>query len=508
MAASKTFTYKIVTAVNINPLQALNTALTTVANSVNNLNKAIFSFGKNFKSNINGAKTQVSDLTDSLKKLALTLGAIGAIKYVAGSVFDFGKKVVEAAKFRQTAVSSLDLFYNGRGGAMFGNLINMANKTPADTKPLLDFATQLSGSGFSEKQLNKLTALRADVEASGANTSVMDSMASVLMAAAGGGAPELGSDYIQKFLGKDRYVRYQAKAAGVNDWEGGNLEQLNKKVNDARKSGKLTGTAMVQGLEEAALDRMKSVRIGDMSERMAKGSIAGAMSNLSNVFDNMLFTTDFENMPGIKAFVKVVNEIVETLTGPEFQGALKDVIGALFKPFESFKEGAIKGAMMWLLETAKALWTWLGKAYEFLKKLLVSDTAGALKDIFVASADAFVYLGKLIGKGIKASFFGGGDDDAPVNHGGSAIEPPKKGEAVRVGGVYLTEDDLDLDKPRPIPAGMEGPQPIIINNHVEVNGDADPKEVAKQVESGTTSALNKSKAQKNLRKAGRSGVND
>jgi len=500
MAASKTFKYQVVTVVNVDPLKALDNALKGIANSVSSLSKSFTNLGKGLSGSMKGAKDSVKDLTDSLKTLALAAGALGALKWAAGGVFDFGKKIIEAAKFRQTAVASLDLFYEGRGQGIFKNLINMANKTPADTAPLLQFAQQLSGSNLSERELNKLTTLRADVEAAGGSQSTLDSMANVFMTAAGGGAPELGSDFIQKFLGKDRYVRYQAKAAGIKDYATGNLEQLNKQVNDARKSGRLNGAAMVQGLEEAALSRMKSSAIGDMSERMAKGSIAGALSNLSNVFDNMLFSTDFENMPGIKAFVKVINEVVDALTGPEFQGALKDVITMLFKPFESLKEGTVKGAMLWLLNAAKEVWVFLGKAYDFIKKLLVTDTAGALKDVFVASGDAFVYLGKLIGKGIKASFFGG-DDETPAPREGS-IEPPKPGEAKRVGGIWVSGEDFpDMNPPTPVGATPAGP--VVVNNHIEVNGNADPTEVKNAAESGTKAALDKANKMKDLRKAGR-----
>lgn len=521
MAASKTFTYKVVTVVNVDPLKALDNALKGIASSMTklstslvNLSNSFSKMGEGFKKTFSGAKSEVEKLTDALKIAA----AAGAALWAAGKVWDFGKKVLDAARFRQTAISSMDIFYQGRGSAIFGNLINMANKTPADTKPLLEFAQQLSGSNLSERQLNKLTTLRADIEAAGASTSTMESMASVFMSAAGGGAPELGSDFIQKFLGKDRYVRYQAKAAGISDWETGNLENLNKKVNDARKSGKLSGTAMVQGLEEAALARMQQSKIGEMSAKMATGSIAGAMSNLSNVIDNMLFTTDFENIPGIKALVKAINEVVETLTGPEFQGALKDIITYVFSPFTKLKSGDVKSGMMWLLDTAKQIWVWLGKAYEFLKRLLFTDTGGAFLDIIEKAKDAFIYLGGLIGQGIRSTIFGG-TAKAPESkkgssggwdegEGGSPLPEPKPGEGARIGGVWYTKEELDAMNPGGTPTAQpQAPAPIVVTNNVTVNGDADPQEIAKAAGDGTTTAIQKSNNQKKLIKAGRAGVN-
>lgn len=515
--AEKVFKYKVVTQVDTSPLKSLEKSLQSLTKTYDVLGKA---FDKSFSSMTKGVKgvteniaklgaslkglssgkTSVDGLTGSIYKLAAGFGAVAIAQKAIGGIFDFGKKIVEAAKFKQTAVSSLDVFYEGRGSNIFKNLIDVANKTPADTQPLLEFAQQLSGSGFSEKQLNKLTTLRADVESAGGSKSVLDSMSSVLMAAAGGGAPELGSDFIQKFLGKDRFIRYQAKAAGVKDWETGNLENLNKQVKKARDSGKLTGAATVQGIEEAALSRMRSSKIGDMSRKIAEGSIAGAMSNFSNVLDNMLFSSDLEKSPGIKSFIKVINTITDLLLSPEFQGGLAEIIESLFSGFKDLANNPqrIKSILTGLKDAAVAIADAFGAAFKYFSKLVTAGSAKeALLTVVKDLGKVLETVGVYIGQGIKAAFFGGSSEEVKKAVAAGNIKIDRgQSDAISKGvlGVNATVGEYDSL----IKFVRQNGGKTEINQIF--NGPADPE----KVKQATTDAVNKANQQKTQRMAGAS----
>jgi len=504
MAASKTFKYQVVTVVNIDPLKALDNALKGIANSVSSLSKAFSSMGKGLSNSMSGAKDSVKDLTDSLKGLALAAGALGAIKWVAGGVFDFGKKIIEAAKFKQSALTTLGTFYGDKNKDIFGGALKVATMGPADTKPLLDRTFKLASSGFSAYQLGKIQTLLSDVEGGGGNESVLDGMVQAFNAIAGGGRPELGSSFITDFVGKSRFARYQAKAAGVKDWQTGNLDELNKKVIELQRSGKFSPTASTQGLEEALNDKLKQNFIGETSTKQSKTSLAGALSNLSSVWDTLALSMDFDKIPGIAKFRDIINEISETLTSDAFKGALNDIITKMFGPLESIKAGDTTKFLLGLLDKAQKLWEWLGKAWDFMKRLLVTDSGGALKDIFMASADAFKYLGKLIGEGIRSSFnpFGSSSEEESTVASGakSAAAGAGVGSILRAGSVVAV--DVDPNSVMSVEGG-QSKAPTNITTYMTINGNANPEEVKNAAESGTKSALEKANKMKDLRKAGR-----
>lgn len=499
--AEKVFKYRIVTQVDGKPLQSLQNNLKAISSSLTNVNSGFSKLGVNINNAMKGAKSGAEGFLSTLKGIAGVTAAIGAAGFVFSKVWDFGKAVVDAAKFKQTAVSSLDIFYKDRGKNIFSNLIDIANKTPADTKPLLSYAQQLSGSGFSERELEKLTILRADVEASGASQSILDSMANVFMTVAGGGAPELGSDFLQKFLGKN-FTRYQAKQIGVKDWQTGNLESLNKQVNDARKSGKLTTTAAIQGLYEASLARMNQSKIGDMSEKIAKGSLAGALSNISNVFDNMLFSIDLDKAPGIKAFVKVLNNISDILLSPEFQKGLGEIVDSIFKPFETFAKNPerIKTFLTWMKKTLVFIADVIGKLLDYWSKLATAKTFNeGLMTVIKSMEAVFIYIGQLIGKGLKFAIFGGGPEEpstpSPIRTANGSLDT----DAVS----QLSKDVIpQVESPNPNQALLDFMHGTSVTNNITVNGNGDPKEIAEEVSGATKSALDKAQQQKNLRKSG------
>ena len=511
MANEKTFKYKIVTQVDGSAIKNLEIALKSITLSINSVSDNFKKLGNTVDGTIKNSKSQIDSLVSSLKGVVTVFGAISLAKSVMEGIFDFGKTVIEAAKFKQIMSSTIDVFYPGRSGSIISNSIDIGNKTPSDTKPLLTRVQSLLSSGLSERQLGKAESYLADIEANGGGTDVLDSAVLAMKAIAGGGAPEIGSSIIEKYLGKSNYIRYQAKAAGVKNWETGNLDDLNKKVNDARKTGKLTAIASLQGFEEAGLKKTKTTSIGDFAINQAKGSIAGAISNFSSILDNMLLSTDLDKIPGIKALVKLLNSISTTLQTPEFQGGLAEIINSIFAPIETLANNPTK--IKALLTTVKnafvEIGSILGKVLDFFTQLfLAKSMESALIKVVQGLKDVLTYIGTIIGEAIWQGISGKKTSEQIEREQGEKElkeETDRKNKHIveKIGGVELSETDSDNLKNRFGLTKESVDQPITIINNINAPG-GDPKEVAKATESGTTDALQKSSQKSNLRKAGRS----
>lgn len=510
MAGDKVFRYKVVVSVvDDRSLSKLESSIKKIGEGVKLLSKRQKEAAEGFSKLSLIGGDGFEKLIEKVKKLGFQLLVIKGITASIGAAFDFGKKVIDAGKFRQTAVLGLEQSFKGRGEGIFQDLIKVANKTPADTKPLLEFANTLTPAlKGNEETLKKLTLLRADFEARGAPTSVLDSLSSVLLTSLGGAKPETTADAIQKIGGATLYNKFLGKELGITE---NNPAILAKKINDAKKEGKITAQAYTQAYVNFANEYLGQSKIGESSVKFAQGSLAGALSNFSSVLDNLLFSIKLEDQPGIKAFVKVLNNLSEIITGPEFQKGIELIINQLFGGFENLAKNPerIRQGMLALLATVKEIATWFGKIFDWITKIATASSASeALLDVVNGIKEVFIYIGELIGAGIKAAFFG--------KEIGPAL-PLKPGERPAdthlLGNTKLSEADttsfangLGLKiRPDITKSGQEytTDNPIVISNNIVVNGDANPEQVAKAAESGTASGIDKAQKKKQLRKAGK-----
>lgn len=517
--AEKTFKYKVVVDVSAaNGLKTIENSIKNITNGFNNLSKVQKNAFNSLNNSLTGTNNSLEKTINNVKNLGLallTVKSIGGLLQASLSVaFDFGKKVVDAARFRQGTVGSLERFFPGQGKNIFKDTIDLANRTPADTKPLLQFEQQLAGAGISEETLKKLTLLRADVEAGNATQSQLDSMATVFQTAAGGSAPEVGNDFIQTFIGKSQYQRQLAKQLGMKDYATAPDIKIEKTIADARKAGKLTGNEYTNALVEAANARLKQTSIGQISRETAQGSIAGALSNFNNVFDNMLLSVDLDQMPGVKAFIKVINQVTEILSSKQFQTGLENIIDELFGGFKELAANPerIADGMKAFLAVLKEVAKVLGEIFSWIAKIATADSfEEALVDIVRGMKDVFIYLGELIGAGIKAALFGG-----PSVEQKKAAEKAYTDVHTPVGSPSLgiNRDEMNqlqsrlgfkVDPKAKVDGGQtfDADHPFVISNNIVINGNADPTKTKEAVESGTKSGIDKAAAKHQLRKAGK-----
>lgn len=503
--AEATFKYKVVVDVQGSALKSLDAQLKKLTSSILQISNLTKTVGKNLDNMSIGGKNSVQKLVDSVKNLGAALLVVKGIELT----MDFGKKVIEAAKFRQTAVLGLEQGYKGRGETIFQDLISIANKTPADTKPLLEFANTLAPAlKDNEETLKKLVLLRADLEAKGAPISALENLSSALLQTLGGSKPEVGGNAIALLGGKDKYNQFLGKELGIVE---DNPALLAKKIEKQKNLGKITAQAYTNAYVKFANDYLGQANIGDTSIKMATGSVAGALSNFSSVLDNMLFSIKLEDMAGIQSFIKVLTQITNILTSKAFQSGLAEIINDLFSGFNNLANNPerILLAMRGFLAIVKEIAHVLGSVFEFITKIATARSLDeALMDIVVSLKDVLVYVGKLIGEGIRIAFFG---DDTPNPKAKPGAAPPKLD--FNTPGQKFGQKLLDDAKPS-LPADMAWmnkidwnntkPAPTVINHHVEVHGNANPDEVKKASTEGLMTAIEKARMMNQLRKGGKS----
>ena len=533
MASNKTFNYKVIVSVQNQQLQALQASLTKLTGTFNALATQQIALTKSLTSTFKAGKSEAEGLLSTIKGLVVGFGALK----LASLGIDFGKKIIEAAKFRQTAVLGLEDSYKGRGENIFQDLIGIANKTPADTKPLLEFAKTLTPAlKGNETALKQLVLLRADLEAKGVSQSVLDSIPSVLLTSLGGGKPETSADAIQKLGGAQAYNLALGKQLGIKDT---NPAILSKKINEYKEAGKINASAYTNAFIKFSNEYLGQSKLGETSIKMASGSIAGALSNIASVFDNLLFSVDLENIPGIKAFVGVLNQISSIVTSKPFQEGIANIIQNLFGGFETLANNPerIKAGLESLLVVAQQIAKVFGQIFEWIAQIATSkNLAEGLEKIVDGLANVFKKIGFFIAQGINQALFGAA---SPVEAAYKAVKEPTND----VGASYPTVEDPaglfgeggytpDMNGPsdggttpskKPSNATLKetgealkgmldntislfrGPsEKVSVTNNITVNGSANADDVARAASAGTTNALDKARKKNELRKAGRS----
>lgn len=544
--AEKVFKYKVVTQVDTSPLKALEKALQSINSSFNMIEKGFTKTFSLMKGGIKGVTDSISKLTNSLKGLGSVGGtsmqnlfasvgklaagfaavqlAVGALK----GTFGFFTGILDKISFKESTVKSLDLFFKGRGKDMFASYIDLANKTTADTEPLVARSKMLAGTGFSERQIYKTLAGSADLEAFAGGgekgKEIGDQYAVAMKILSGGGRLEVGTDLIQKVIGTVNLTRQTAKAAGIKNWESGPIMELRKKIDAMRNSGKLTPKIAATGLEQAALTTTKSSALGDYTREMSKGTMMGALSNFKNAWDNLLLSQDFDKIPGIKGFINFLSKLSDFLSGKGMSKNMANIIEAIFKPFQKFEgensEQTLKKFFDWLEEKALKIADYFRKVYDYINGLLEKETgADALLQVVEDLSSVFVKIGSYIGEGVKNAIFnidfseirkkmidaitpGGGHFGEQLREKLWAKVFGKKEDQTgpkRAGNVWIDESDLSPEIMNP-PNYTPSQSTSTIEVNQTFNGPTDPE----KVKQATTDGVNKANQQKTQRMAGAS----
>lgn len=353
-------------------------------------------------------------------KAAGAIGAVaGGLSGVAGGAMRLGQagvgSVIDAATGRQNALSSLSYMLEKPGTSResaerqardaYGWAQKYAKETPLDTKDIVGAFTSFMTAQFDVDESKVLTRVMADQAAK-----FMD-------------RPEMGQNVINAFsrvkgrgvaTGEDlesfRVAGFNAKAIvdslrGIKEIaplfksikKGDSDEEAIKKVRKILGEGKIGAGTFAQ----AAIDSLEKDRpdVGTMAGKLGGESLMGTISNLKSAWEDMLQSTDLQNWPGVKALQGLMTRVSQALDGSTDSGRyLREQVEAMVNSFtkglDNITSKDISEIFMRGLETAKMLVAELGKAVEWVEKLLRSgDVVGAIGDVIVEA-------GKLLGQGI------------------------------------------------------------------------------------------------------------
>lgn len=297
---------------------------------------------------------------------------------VGGIVFSLTHATLEMIAFREASLTTLRAMARdstgrrltgaaadreARGQYRFAQ--QFARETPLDTAQVLDLQRQTSAAGFSGARNREVVQAAADVGAfnpndpSAANRFLLG--LGQLRNASTVRLQDLRQTSQAAGLGENDILREIARNAGMTQRAGESETAYNTRIQRAQQSGRFTGAQGVEGVL-AALRTRNGGELGTFA-RSQGGTLTGTLSNLRGaVLDFVTSIDDIENLPGIRALKKTLNEVVSVLTGAgpvaqrlraTFAGIVNEV--TLFAGGLTGKTG-VEGVVTMVLDTMEQVW--------------------------------------------------------------------------------------------------------------------------------------------------------
>lgn len=350
------------------------------------------------------------DLTSTIVGKAASLG-----EDLVGSVLD-------AAQFRQNALSGLEYMLGSREAAVdiFKQAQKMAADTPLDTDKVIGGIKQLVTAGFSGDDATLLFKAVADQASKFADDPGMqDKVISAFSRVKGRGVAtgeDLESFRVAGFRAEDIVQQLRSKEnlaplfKGIKP--GASNEEIIKQVKEVLGKGSIGSTTFLNAAL-ASLEKDKP-DIGEFAKKMGKVSLTGTISNFKSAFGDLLKSTDVQSWEGVKAFQSFLTRITEAMSPASesgqrllsiFQSVTDSLLGGLDRIESSDIEGFVK-TLGTLGEKAVAV---IKDAWGWLDQLLHSASPGEfLDDVKDVLVEVGVSIGIGVLKGMKDGAVAGG----------------------------------------------------------------------------------------------------
>lgn len=275
---------------------------------------------------------------------AISDAIVATTKGIGSLVLDFGKRVVDAAAYRQSSVLTLSKFTGSEASAKkeFDYVTRIADKTSFGTKDIGDLTTRLFLQNFNSKQVDNLRARALDIASlHGANPKVLDDYANAIGKIKGKGkfTGEVEQlDLIEKFLpgGADDLRIQIGKQLGLH----GKNQSIKDQVAKLVKGGKVDSNTAINAINELIAGKTSAIA-GGYSKEFSQKSISGAISNVQDAFSNSLLRIDWDNSPGLKAFRSFLMNVSDVLGSKEFNFLIKDLAETVFGGFDRISKDDI-----------------------------------------------------------------------------------------------------------------------------------------------------------------------
>ena len=411
--SDKIFRYKVVVETVDRPLKEMRDQLKAVTQAFKEqqdmMLKNVGAMGKlaNMYKKFEMGKLAISGIGSAMS------GALGIVGKGMGLMKDFGSTAVQAMQFRERAVFSLGRAF-GDGAGKLQELIDLANTTTLDTGPIVEMANALATSFKHFPDVKKIVTLAGDVLYQFPNLG--EQFTTAFQNAGSGAMVESGSELKKAMLGGyNGYKRELAAQLGMKGKDLDNLTKVDELIKRAKANGKLTARVLTRGLAESLRKGLKEENIGDLTTAAAQKSLVGAVSNLRSALDSLLISVHWEDYAGTGELAKFFNNITASLNTKEIRDAIGNAFNNIFAPLKDLNEsGAIQKffttTLPPLIDTIGAkmrgAFGWLTDLLSGRESIGASVRIAMLK-IVNGLKDVLIYLGELIGMGIKSVIMGG-----------------------------------------------------------------------------------------------------
>lgn len=309
--------------------------------------------------------------------------ALGALvdmaETVGGIVGQLGAATLQMIAFREASLTTLramarDSSGNRLTGAaadahareQFRFARDFARETPLDIQQVIELQRQTSAAGFSGNMNRQVLQAAADVGAYNPNDPTAASRfllgLSQLNNASTVRTQDLRQTALAAGMNENDLLREIARGAGMTQRQGETDAQYNRRIQQAQQGGRFTGAQGRDGVLAALARRSPTGQLGGYA-RSQGGTLVATLSNLRGAFADFISgTEDIENLPGILALKKELNEVVGVLTGAgpvatrlrlTFAGLVNEVSG--FLGGLAGKRG-IEGVVTQVLDTLDEAW--------------------------------------------------------------------------------------------------------------------------------------------------------
>jgi len=410
--SDKIFKYKVIVEAVDKPLKSMQEQL-----------KSINDIFKKQTDQIKKTTGAIGNLANMYKKFEigkLAISGIGsAMSGVAGIagkgmglMKDFGASAVDAMQFRERSVYSLGKAF-GDGKGKLQELIDLANSSSMDTKQVVGMGNALSTSFKEWEDVKKIIILGGDVMHQ--FPQLGEQYISAMQKAGAGAMVEEGSDLVKAMKGS--YIGYKreiAKELGMKGKDLDNITKVSDLISTAKKNGKLTAGALTRALVESLKGGLKIDLIGGNTIKAAQNSLIGAVSNFQSALESLLISIHWEDYAGTGELAKFLNNITTSLNTQEVRDAIGNAFNNIFAPLKDINEsGAIQKffttTLPPLIDTVGAN---MKDAFGWFTDLITGKVSigSSLKAVFMKVVntlkDILIYIGELIGAGIKAAMLG------------------------------------------------------------------------------------------------------
>lgn len=284
-------------------------------------------------------------------------GTIGSIGSAVGSlVYQLGRSVLEMIRFREASITTLGVLGGGQGegigrigSAAYQQATAIARTTPTDQRTAVELQQQTFTGGFQGAAQQRALAAALDAGALNANDSTASRRFLIGLSQMRGSARLSEQDLRQtsEAAGIDRSqaMRRAAEAAGIRQNTGESDLSYQRRIDTARRQGRITGAHGVQGVE-AQIQATTHRQLGGFA-RDQGSTLSGSISNVqSAVFELVTSINGLERLPGVVRFKNLLNQVAETLNGSNkagqtLQKTVREVINGAFGALGSIDPAAI-----------------------------------------------------------------------------------------------------------------------------------------------------------------------